>query len=581
MSFYGLLQLANVLDTHQGSRLDATLGNSAYLAVYMLIHIFLSMFFFGRSEKNSLMRWFYGGAVALQTIILYNTATRGALLGLIAGLIVSSLFVIFFERENKKLRKFCIGSLTALVILVGTFIGIKNTQFVQDSPVLKRFADISLEEGTTKARLMVWSMAAQGFKENPILGWGQGNFNYVFNKYYDPGMYTQEQWFDRTHNVFFDWLIAGGLLGILGYLSLFAVLIFYIFIDRKNNFTVVEKSIFIGMLTAYFVHNFFVFDHLISYILFFSILGYFHHLNKEKKIFSENVNTDINRIAIPVVVVLVLFSVYVVNIKPILANYNLLSALIPHEEGVEKNLKYFEKAVSYETFGNQEIREQICQMVNKAAGVNLDQSIKNKILNLAVSEMEKQIKVDPENARLEFILGVAIAGAGVYDDSLVHMKRALELSPTKQSIMSVLATIYNSKGEYAKGFEYAKKAFELDESFDDLRILYASGAIYLGEDELAEELLVPKFKTTLVDDNRIIQAYFTTKQYQKVVSILEKHIENKPNDLQSRLSLASTYIELGQRAKAIALIQEVINLNPDFKDQGEYYIQQINLGNRP
>jgi hypothetical protein len=52
-------------------------------------------------------------------------------------------------------------------------------------------------------------MALKGIAERPVLGWGQENFNYVFNKYYNPQMFGQEEWFDRTHNVVLDWLIAG------------------------------------------------------------------------------------------------------------------------------------------------------------------------------------------------------------------------------------------------------------------------------------------------------------------------------------------------------------------------------------
>ena len=70
------------------------------------------------------------------------------------------------------------------------------------------------------------AMAIKGFIEKPILGWGQEGFNFVFNKYYDPRMYTQEPWFDRAHNTYLDWLIVGGALGLLSYLAI--IFLFYI-----------------------------------------------------------------------------------------------------------------------------------------------------------------------------------------------------------------------------------------------------------------------------------------------------------------------------------------------------------------
>ena len=120
---------------------------------------------------------------------------------------------------------------------------------------------------------MVWNMAYQGFKEHPMLGWGMENFNYVFNKYYDPNMWGQEQWFDRAHNVFFDWLIAGGLPALLGYLSLFGCAIYCIW-RRADELSIVEKSVLTGLLGGYFFQNLFVFDNLTSLIYFGTILAY-------------------------------------------------------------------------------------------------------------------------------------------------------------------------------------------------------------------------------------------------------------------------------------------------------------------
>lgn len=582
MSFYGLLQLAGKLTIHQGGvRLDATFGNSAYLAVYMLFHIFLTLFLLFRRRGNSVISWLYGLAIFLQTIILYNTATRGSILGLIAGLFVTGLVVAIFEKENKTIRKICVGSLVGLVLLVGLFFGLKNTSFVQESPVLSRFASISLQESTTKSRFMVWNIAWEGFKEKPILGWGQENFNYVFNKYYDPGLYNQEQWFDRTHNVFFDWLIAGGLLGLLGYFSLFWALLYYLIKDKNNNFSVTEKAIFIGMLIAYFIHNLFVFDNLISYILFFSLLGYIHSLNVDFDTKESVVDEKINKIAIPAVVLVAVFSIHFFNTESLLVNVNLIEALKQQEGGVTKNIEYYKQALSYDSPTNQEVCEQLVQFGVKSVSVEIDQNTKQEIFTLAETEMSKQIEKDPENVRLEFMLSTFLANAGLYEDSLKHLERSLELSPTKQSIMIVLANVYINMGDYEKALIYLKKAYDLDPSFGDVALMYAVGAVYSGDMKLAEDLLVPNYGSTLVYDQNLINAYITTKQYDKIIEIFENHIKNNPNDFQARLSLAATYLEAGYRTKSISIIQEMIEINPDFKGQGEYYISEIKAGRNP
>ena len=72
-------------------------------------------------------------------------------------------------------------------------------------------------------------MSLKGLKEHPFLGWGQGNFNLVFNKYYDPKMYKQEPWFDRAHNVIFDRAITTGLIGLLIYLFFIFYPVYFLF----------------------------------------------------------------------------------------------------------------------------------------------------------------------------------------------------------------------------------------------------------------------------------------------------------------------------------------------------------------
>ncbi|MBU1557985.1 O-antigen ligase family protein [Patescibacteria group bacterium] len=560
MGFYGLMQMAGKFDIHQSSdRLDATLGNSAYLAVYMLFHIFITSFFLVRERGNSLLKWLYGLALILQVVVLYNTGTRGAILGLLAGSLVVNLFVAIFEKQNKKLKKISIGFLVGIVALVGLFIGLRESPFVQNSPVLERLAKISLEERTTKSRFMVWGTAWEGFKENPVLGWGQENFSYVFDKYYNPGMYDQEQWFDRTHNVFFDWLIAGGLLGLLGYLALFASIIYYLFKDENNYFNILDKGIILGLLTAYFVHNLFVFDHLISYILFFSLLGYMHSINvEEENISTVKINKGVNNIAIPAVIIVALFSVYFFNAKPIMANMTLLSALKPQEEGAMKNLAYYQKAISIGFVGRQEAREQLAQFGIQFASSELSPELKQEMFNIVVGEMENQIEEDPNSARIESIAGTFLGRVGDLDGSLIHLERALELSPNKVSLLELAGNVNLFKGDFAEATEYFKKAFESAPQFNLLRIGYASGLIYLEEDKQAEEILVPVFGTVLVDDDRIIQAYLARRDYEKAIAILEKRVADKPGDGQSLLSLAAVYAEAGYKTKAVEAIRGVI-----------------------
>ncbi|MEK7170638.1 MAG: O-antigen ligase family protein, partial [Patescibacteria group bacterium] len=335
LSIYGILQLAGKIVINQGGvRLDGTFGNAAYFAGYMLFHIFLSLFLILRHRIPPMYKWMYGAAIALQIFTLIFTATRGAALGLVGGLSLAFLLVALFERNNRRLRMGAAGAFLALVLVVVGLSAARDVSFVKNSSALTRFASVSVSDAGP--RLMVWGMAWRGFKENPVFGWGQEGFNYVFNKYYNPDMWTQEQWFDRTHNIFFDWLISAGLLGLLSYLSLFTFLLWYIWkgkpADGEPAFSFTEKSVLSGLLAGYMVHNFFVFDNLISYILFFSLLAYVHTRFGKPFPLLERKNTSLQSdrttsISGAVLLVLLCLSIYYVNLRPLGVAGDLIQAL--------------------------------------------------------------------------------------------------------------------------------------------------------------------------------------------------------------------------------------------------------------
>ncbi|MDP2909506.1 MAG: O-antigen ligase family protein, partial [bacterium] len=220
LTVYGFLQYFRVLSIHQGSiRLDATLGNSTYYAIFMVFHLFIiSLFFYWL--KNKWVRSGLAVLFALNVLLVFLTQTRGAILGFFGGVLLFAFLMLFFNFKKKNVRFAALGILAALILMLALFLSLKNTSFVQKNGALSRLASISFTERTVESRFTIWKMAFNGFLERPFLGWGPENFNLVFNKYYEPSLYNQEPWFDRAHNIIFDWLISAGILGFLAYWSI-------------------------------------------------------------------------------------------------------------------------------------------------------------------------------------------------------------------------------------------------------------------------------------------------------------------------------------------------------------------------
>ena len=597
VGLYALLQLFGIASLNPGfsstARLDATFGNPIYLAAYMLFHAFFAAFLLAgiwRREgfrASSPLAFLYIGVLILDTLILFLTSTRGAILGLLGGAILAALLYIFSFDASRKTRQVVVGAVI-LVMLFGVIVRFsRETAWVESVPFLQRLASISLEDSTTKARIMNWGMAWEGVKERPILGWGQENYAIVFSKYYNPNMYGQEQWFDRVHNVIFDWLVAGGLLGLAAYLSLFAIPLRYLWRKGEETaaaFTPAEKCVLTGLLAAYFFHNLFVFDNVMSYITFTTVLALIASrlgtATNAKRLFANVVvPARTFPVAVLAAIALVWGAAWFVNANALSANRALLQSLAPHQEGILKNLEYFEKAILYNSYGTQEAREQLLQGAVQVSQIEqVDIETKRKFLETAAQQMTLQSKASPLDPRFPFFLSFLLNSYGVYDAAVPVLEQAHALSPTKQTILFEVAANAFARGDNDRGLELYKQAFELAPAYADARILYAAAAIQMGRDALADELILPIIATDRVLDARITSSYISRNRYDKLISILEAHIEARPEHTQARFTLAAAYHRMGNSAKAIAELQEAAEINPAVKADADALIQEIRAG---
>jgi tetratricopeptide (TPR) repeat protein len=233
------------------------------------------------------------------------------------------------------------------------------------------------------------------------------------------------------------------------------------------------------------------------------------------------------------------------------------------------------------TFGSGEAREQLIELAARLKGLNVQKEEKQDFFNLAREQMIVQVERAPSDARYELYLGSFLGGIGSYDEAIKYLLKAYELSPKKQQIMFELGAAYINKGEPEKGLQYFKEAYEEAPDYPDAVLSYASGLIYAGKDKEAETLLVSAYGTAIVPEERIAMAYNYRRMYGKVIAVREKQLESDPGNGQIELSLADAYLRVGRRNDAIVLLKKIIEQNPSFKEQGDYFIKEIEAGRNP
>lgn len=598
MSLYALSQIAGVSDVSQGTawRVDGRLGNSSYLGVYMLFHMFIAAWLFVKT-KSANLRYLYGALFFIFGFVLLRTGTRGSTLGLLGGSVLAFSYVAVLAPKRAPIKKWALGGLLAVVLMAAGLWLLRDAAFVKESAMLNRVANITLAEGNI--RFMIWNMALEGVKERPILGWGQENFSYVFNKYYDPALYGAEPWYDRTHNIFLDWLITGGVLGLIAYLFILATALWYAVIAPawarlrrgvldESKFTVNEQALLLGLLAAYMFHNLFVFDNLASWIFYAAVLALIHsRVSKSwpaitKWSLSEE---SWSKIFVPAGAVATLAAVYFINVPGILAAKDIIASY--RETTPDASLARFESALGRDSFATQEIVEQMAQAgAQRMLTSKASEADKEKYAAAVETALDDLIESKGGDARVHVVAGGFYRMAGDFDRALSELKKAEELSPRKQDILEEQALIMMAKGDKDNAVELYRRSYELAPDNQEAKVRLAAAMLYADDTEGFEEIIDletldenPSFWYVVVTDELLFRWAYEKERFDVVEYMLRAQITLRPENSEVRTNLAALLLEEGDKEGALAVLRQAITDIPSFKTEGERLINSVEKGN--
>ena len=272
---YALAQLVRAADQTNsgfilaaGERVSGTLGNPSYLACYLLFTLPLILYFFLQT-KNPAWRTGLALLFGFELFILLKTGTRGAFLAILVGLFILGIIALI-RTKHVRLRYGLLVVLGLGIALIAFFFATRAASFWEHVPVFNRLINFESATSDIRPRIWTWNSAVKGVLDKPILGYGAENFAVPFDRYYNPGHYGIESFFDRTHNIFLEYLITGGIALLIPWLA-----IFYFYYrrlrKRQKDFW---QAIFFTMPIVYFVQGFFLFDVLAIYLVFFLWLAF-------------------------------------------------------------------------------------------------------------------------------------------------------------------------------------------------------------------------------------------------------------------------------------------------------------------
>ncbi|OQB44443.1 MAG: O-Antigen ligase [Parcubacteria group bacterium ADurb.Bin159] len=564
-------------------RLTSTLGNPIFLGVYSMMHFFLGLFLFLKEKRK--IRFFTLALSIFNLVIMFLAASRGVMLATIIGIILI-IGVMIFTLKKRKLRNILsILFVIFIISVVSIIIYIQGKPLPQKAPyALTRLSNLM---GSAEDRLIAWGIAKNGFEEKPFLGWGWANYNLIFNKYYNP--YFLEKglsatWFDHSHNQLLDILALSGILGFLAYLSIFLtiLIIWGKFLKEADKQDKLAISVLSTLNIAYFIQNIFVFDTPAPLFIFIFNLALFSFYSQKqyssKNLVKENKK---NKFPLPIFIFLIIlflsFSLWSFNFSPF--NQSKLGAQANQASKVDfsQSIYLFNKSLEKSTFTAPEIRALLAKTISDNKPPKVSTDTYNIGLELAISQMEKNVKEHPLDAHYWLYLGQLYGLSSDQNNKNLDLaeealKKAFSLSPKRQEIYYELSNIYLLKREPAKALEWARQAVILD------------GNVGMSWWHLAVAYLVSgeKIKATKVLDKAVWQfgyyrpgldkyfadAYKEAENYERAIYFCDKAVVNEPKDLEGSIFCFTLAKQKGKEDKANYYFSKI-------KEQDEELAEQL------
>lgn len=503
LEYFGLKFL--FLSPPRKARPESLIGNSAFFATHL---IFLSAFAFivFQKSKESLSavysrsdyfwKYFSLAVLVLSLAAIFMTGTRGAVLGLGAGVLfllayfsikkhlnISSFKPLNFSSfKLLNLRVVSITLLCLFVVFSVVFWSTRGAAVWQKVPGLDRLAKtaaLDINDPSTQFRFITWRLSWNAFKEKPFFGWGLENYIVAYEKYYDPAYALYgETWLDRAHNTFFDLLVMQGAFGTFAYLGLFLVLTYSLFY---------LSAVLSAVLFAYFVQNLVIFDQIVSYAAFFAFVGYILYLEKSAKpvmvgsavvsYFAGRGTRFVSRAAAVAFIVLPLYSVYAHNLIPYGQGMAFKKSPRASQNAYEVE-RVIKKAISPYNFAQYNIRSQGMDTIYTGQYFDKIQYVSNPkfrpLGNTLLNMMAELAEREPYDVRVHIRLVEMLNGLSkgmndaeiketiIYERAEELMRAALKRAPNRQELYYHLAFNLAAQGKYGEAAETAQKAIDLE-----------------------------------------------------------------------------------------------------------------------
>ena len=601
VTVYALAQKFGLAVYESGAdRVTGTIGNAALLSGYLIFGIYVYLYLFFSDLKSISWRTYYLLAAFFEFLVIAFSQTRGAMIGLVISLLLLLIFLsLGGQAISKNIKRTSRVILVLAILFFGGLFIAKDSAFVKDHYLVRRFIDIEASDTTAQTRFYSWRGGWQAWQDKPILGWGIENYNIAYNHYFDVHFYDEvrgETWFDRAHNTVVEYLTNTGIVGLVSYLSIFVILILALYKSRKNNeLSYYQSVVLFCLLGAYFIQNLLVFDSLSSLSSFIFIIALIYHL----QIHEQQEEIKISKIKYSQ------YLIYPMIVLFIWINFSINFPVLASTAEVRSVLQEF----AYRNYTDSQVYDNLKSSLNRNLpwdweiidayvkpmmdivrdpGAPVDYRQVNQVLQLLDDKIQEidnpeilDAKMYQRFARV-YALRMELDLDNQYyaEQAKYYATRGLELSPNRLPTMYVLAQLYTLEKDYTTAEEILFAAIEANprvaESYWSLALLYS--AMEDKEkmmDAIRQSIEYGIYIRTMNEIEVLLPFFQEAKDYNTLEYLYTKILVKEPDQPQWYASLAAVYKELGEKEKAIETVNKILEIDANYLEQVQEFIDAL------
>ena len=592
-----IVALVGIMEFFKGPssiRIQSTLNNAAFLGSYLLIIFFINLFLLLREKRLYGMALVWLASLPIVSIALLFTGSRASMLGVIFGLLVTAiLFIVYKPREvtvlsmsYKTLNKIAVIFLIGLVVAISALFVFRERLEESSFGFIKRIGRISFSDVSASGRLLTWHVAWEGWQVRPLLGWGPENFPILFSANYDPRLVDFEPWFDRAHNLIFDFGSTIGIVGLLLYLLIFIAS--FLALSRVQD--IWTRIVFTALLAAYIVEHLFVFDSITSLVILFAVLAFINSYTATKSFTARSR---------PIFILFGLFSItpllFIGMWKPLQENRLGRAGYETLARGRDEDaIALFERALAYDTYGNIDVRRAVaeywfeCAKIWNECGGKRDTDARRRVILYALEKMEQNIQEKPLDVKWYMYQGQLYRMASTLSEppdmmyaSLAEKRfsEARKMSPGRPQNYLEIALARKLQKNYNGMWNILEEAEHLAPDYRVIEYNMFSHAVDLGDRAREQQALGRIFADRGAPQYELLRdAYARNKRFNDAVRAQEKLIEARLSN-STKLELATLYQTLaalyklsGDMPRAREAALKVGELNPALQKEVDAFL---------